>query len=280
MNEYTYRLYVIISLVAIVLSILGSIFNIITTIYLKKSDIIISKMVIYLSLADLAASIATVLVLELLISSEFTCQSVTFVMYFAFGSSLSLTCCFAHSLYAITKFDIQNLVNYLKFYQIISMAVGSIIGALSLIIKVNGIRENKCIFIVTEGRFDLGSLVVTIPSAISIIYCGISYILVIRQLRELGTRTHAELLLYPAILILCYLPYLFLTWNSEPVFWLSYIGGALGNSQGLFNALAYGLSKKIVDGYRNKCCRRRNDESQSEQEESIEVSQSSDYRSF
>ena len=260
------------SVVANVLSIVGCLFNIITTIYLKRADGTTSKMVIYLSIADLITCVVLIPMLGLNMSSNFLCQSLTLIMNFGHGSSFVLTCCFAHALHVVIKSGSENLIKYIKFYQIISITVGSVLGVLSIIAQMSEIVDDMCSLSNVESGFDWGNLTTAaIPLAASVIYCVIVYILFIRQLREMGVRPNLVLLSYPAILIVCYLPYLIYTYIPNLPFWFVFVGRILINSQGLFNSLAYGVSKEVVNEYRNRCYRKSEDEQQNDHKLSSEV---------
>ena len=271
-DDQLYHLLVTGSVVCVTLSSIGCIFNIITTICFNKSDPIMGKMVIYLSLADLVSSIPVIPGLEAAMSSNIICQSITFLLNAGYGSSLCMTCCFAHALYVIIRSDAQNLVNYLRFYQITTVGVGSIIGTLAIFTGMNEIRGDQCRSSQPGPGTDWSLLVViAIPTFVSVICCGIIYILFIRQIRELGARTNIGLMLYPAILVVCYVPYLIAEYLPNSPAWLIFMSTMLGNSQGLLNSLAYGLSKDILTAYRNKFCRKRQDEPPKNLKGSFEV---------
>ena len=264
MNDSSDSIIITASLVATTLSVVGCLFNIITTIYLKKYDLATNKMVVYLSLADLATSIVLIPILGSNMSSNSLCLSLTFILNFGHGSSFVLTCCFAHALNMAVKSDPQNLINYLKFYKITSIIAGTVLGTVSVVMDMGYIVNDMCTLGSAGSGFDWGDLfIVVIPLAASVVYCGTIYILFIRQLREMGVRPSFVLLSYPAILMLCYLPYLIYSYVPSVPFWFIFAGRTLINSQGLLNSLAYGVSKEIFNEYRNRCCRKREEKPQS-----------------
>lgn len=247
----------ILTIVACALSVVGAIFNVLTTIYLRASTEIMQKMVIYLSIADIINSATVLLQILIPTSGDLFCQSSTFVNHIGFGSSLVLTCCFAHILHVSMNSPLTNPEIFLKRYQVGSLGFGLVLAVIAVITRVNETYYGYCSFHMGIDGFDWATwLALIIPLTVSVAYCGGIYIAVIRQLRELGKRLYIELLLYPIILVICYFPLIVMSLIEFPSIWFMLVAFTLSNCQGLFNALTYGLSSKIINGYREKCCRR------------------------
>lgn len=252
-----------------VLSLLGCVFNLFTTFLLRASNRTIATMVIGLSVLDMLNNITSLIAVTMTYPSNAICQIVTFFEYFGYSGALVLTCCFAHSLYiGIKGVGPQSLDNYLKIYLILTGIAGLILASYAVISEYDKVdpKSGFCWHYHGGQGFDWEDLIIsTLPLAMSIIYCIYCYISVIRHLKSIVGRDFLELLLYPVILIVCYLPWVswaiyqsFITMDKMPFAWL--LMAAIGsNSQGLFNAFAYGLSRRIVQGYNVKCCKKRHE---------------------
>lgn len=243
------------------LALLGSSFNLFTAIYLGTIKNGLGKMVVFLSIADAISSIIAI-TLSFPTTSPGYCQFQTFWLYFGYSGSFVWTCCFAHALYrAVREEKFQVIDMNLKIYAILSITVASLIGFYSVAIEIREINMGFCLHVGARGDATWPQLfVVTIPSLISIVFCMISYALVTKNLKKLGAGVNIELLLYPLILIICTGPATFieiyLMFNPGTQIssgWIDF-NYALYVSQGFINALVYGLSRGILNGYRAKCC--------------------------
>lgn len=248
-----------------ILSIAGCMFNLITVLVLRSTSNTVTKMVIGLSVIDLIFN-GISLFEGLEITSNLVCQAITFITYFAYGGSLTLTCCFAHALHTgIKDGGIHKIDPHLKSYAIVSVFLGVVIGALPVAVQYNIVDNTSeiCWHPINPNTFDWRDLIIScIPPFLSVIYSAYCYIAVMKFLRKLGSRMYLELLLYPVILVVCFFPWITLDLYvnflrpQKPSFLWQLIANILLNAQGLLNALAYGLSRKIILGYREKCCRR------------------------
>ena len=247
------------------LSIIGCIFNLATTCLLKNTSYSLTKMVIGLSIMDIFYNF-TPLIGSWDQKSQFLCQSYAFFTYIGYAGSLVWTCCFAHCLYSSIKRGHTQVVDeYIKPYFLVSTITGILFGIFVVTIKYYQIHPEygSCLHLVPKREFDWRDFLVSVLPAFGIlIYCGFCYLGVINKLRQFGIRMHLELMLYPLILVICLFPWVSLSvYNMTfmpsklPYLW-TLIANILASSQGLFNAFAYGLSYKIVTGYRNKCCNR------------------------
>lgn len=254
----------VVGCVANSLSIMGSLFNIGTTMFLKTSHRSVERMVIGISLMDLIYNVVCLISSSVQVSDATICQAETFIMMFGYGGSIAWTCCFAHALYiSLRASQVLKLEKYVNYYLLISMVVGAVIGTISVLTEFDHIDPGTqtCRYHQYQAGFDWTDLlVIALPINLAVVFCGVCYLSVIKKLREIGARMHLELLLYPLILIICYFPFMVLgfysTGGSSP-YSLMLVSGTLSDLQGLFNGFAYGLSRKIARGYRNRCCKKR-----------------------
>lgn len=238
-------------LIASVLSLIGCIFNLITTIVLKITTHTLGKMVICLSLMDIFVNFSGILE-SVRTDSDIYCGSITFLSAFGYGGSLTWTCCFAHLLYVTVNKDIGNRSAdaYFKIYNGVSGAIAVTIAFIAVIFQLNTVQEHLCW---SRSDDNLGWVLVslrTAPVSIALIYCIGCYLVIIRKLKTFQEDLHLELLLYPLVLVICYLPFALMRmsiqfFNADVPFSLEILSVILYDSQGLLNALAYGLSKRI-----------------------------------
>lgn len=264
-----------------VLSIIGCIFNTATTIMFKISKTAMGKMVIALSIMDFIFSLSYLIIL-FQISHSFICQILSFFWTFGFLGSLWWSCSFAHCLYrSIKRVDDHTADSFLRQYWVISITLGLVFAVLAICMEfwTLKIESHTCIHHVsTDPNFDWsGVIIFLIPALLSSAFCCISYIAVVKELYHYRSELFIELLIYPLILIICDFPIairaLYFTITGERIAssWLYYICPILLRSQGFFNALAFGLSKRIVHQYKRMC--RQNRYNQDKLEDSLLYSQ-------
>lgn len=256
-----------ISKVAESLSILGSIFNIVVTLWLGKSKFIIGKMVITLAIFDLITHIPLVLTAYESLNNPFSCEIAgSWFSYFGYTSSFFFTTCFAHSLYYSLKKSIDFIEAFFKRYVMLSVISGLIVGSFSVILRFKEYVEypdgHSLCRIRYVYTFDWGILfILLIPGTINIIGCISYYIITIKLLRALNEKVYWGLLVYPLILVVCISPFLvqrflgLIGWRGiyDNGFFFQITRGLFG-SQGFFNSLAYGLSREIYQALRSCCC--------------------------
>lgn len=236
------------------ISIIGSIFNIALTFIYKTQKCTIGKMVVALSVADLIANCGGLLLL-VPASNEAQCKIIGTFMGFGYSASLFWTCNFAHSLIVVTEAEqIDAIDKYFRkycFYTTLLALAAGLIGGFSGYLSLH--PEGIC----WHQRGNVGfyselfqRIVLVVPCLGSLIYCFYCYIYTFKKLRNSGVNMRLELMLYPLILIVCYLPFtigglstfLFQTHIQHP--W-DVINHSLLYSQGFFNSIAYGLSGTI-----------------------------------
>lgn len=250
-------------LVMAVLSILGCIFNFMTALLLKTNKIAIGKMVLGLSVMDFVSSVVVIVLRQR--TNEYVCRVETFFLYFGYAGSFAWTCCFANALYKAIKSEDFEVIDaaLVKNYTKLSIILALLIAVYSTATGFRKTQDGLCLPQDLNNQSNANQLIiVTVPCLISIVYCLYCYMLVMKKLKNVGTFARLELLVYPLILILCTLPttlmelLLFIKSDMEIPFWWFLMSYSLFVGQGFFNAIVYGLSKKVIDGYKALCCRR------------------------
>lgn len=257
------------------LSLLGCIFNIVATVCLGKSKVILGKMVIILAVFDILNHFPWVFDSFSSTTSLITCEYIgSWLTYFGYASSLFFTTCFAHSLYQSIKIGSIDCINrYFIKYIAVSTIAGITVGSLAVGLQF---REYT---IYPDGhtlctnqhidKFNWNNLlVIFLPELINIIACMVYYILIIRMLKSLDEKRHWGLLIYPLILVICILPAVtrkFLGLIGVDKAFKNYtfkqFTRGLFGAQGLLNSFAYGLSREIYVTFKQKCCPSRMSES-------------------
>lgn len=248
-----------------ILSIVGCAFNLIITIILRASDYSLGKMVVQLCIMDLLYNGISIIQFAP-IYSEIICQMMSFGAFFGYAGSLACTCCFAHALYMSVKHRADIIDQYYKRYTYIGIIAGIIGGLLSVAIQYNGIEESTGLcwhYSRDTDIYRISGMIIILPVTVSLLYCFTCYIPVMSKLKEINKRNNLELLLYPLILIVCYLPIMYkavlLAFNAHVALslGLNILFNVLFNAQGFLNAFAYGLSQRIITGLKAKCCKKR-----------------------
>lgn len=214
------------------LSLFGCLANMLLAIILGMWRETLGKMVIALSITDAIVS-----------SLWFIKPGHKFDVpfFFGWGSSISLTCCFAYALVVTIKHaDDQRLNSHFCKFLMVSLVFGAIASCPLLIID-----DVRMVM-----YFETVPITLT---AGAIIYCFYSYIVVIKHLKQYGLTTHRmELLVYPLIMVLTNIPWiilgLYVIFSHDYQFLVGDVANgvrAIVASQGFWNAIAYGFSKNI-----------------------------------
>lgn len=250
------------------LSILGSLFNLVTTIILRKEWTTIGKMIVALSLADILGAAMTIF-LFIQNPSNLTCQTISFFSTFGNISSFLWTCFFAHAMYvSMNHIEVRSLSKYWWRYVAISFILSAGLGITAVYTSFYTVGVDPapeyCYHRSLDERFDWGNLIIIIlPMGLSALYCSFCYISVVGQIRKTGSNLFSEVVFFPLILIICNLPICIVGFLTEMKgswaisFSFVMVANILWNIQGLFNAFAYGLSQKIIYGYKELCCMRK-----------------------
>ena len=248
------------------LSLFGILFNLFTTLLVGSSSQLMDKMIIGLCIMDLI-NVLPVPFSRVPMTSDWICQVQSFIIDFGYGGSLSFTCCFAHFLYKTVNQGFSEVVDDIfKKYLTFSIVMAAVIGLTSVITGQREINHNTetCMAALVSGAFDVGALLVRVlPSIVSIIYCSYCYLTIVKKFRAMGKNVFVVLLLYPFILIITNLPITvtrtIIMFNStyQVSYGFGVVIAVLYMSRGLMNAFAYGLSRRIIERYKAKCCARR-----------------------
>ena len=242
-----------------VLSIIGSLFNAVTTCYLKAYTSGIGKIVLALSAFDIILALGNFLCG---VFSEEDETGPLLIFLFGWNGAIIWPCCLAHCLLlTLKRLDETIPDQFFRRYLIISIISPALWTAIGLTLTR---IKNK---LGEEAPFDLNIISYLIPPLLGSLFCFICYILVVKQLKKMRAGNFWEMLLYPLILILCNLPYSIIFCRellqteeeNQDQPWWSVMFDILFNLQGLLNAFAYGLSKRIRTGYKEQCsCKKRN----------------------
>lgn len=251
------------------LSILGCLFNLFTTVLLKASDYTLGKMVVLLCITDLIYNGISVIQSFHQIEN-WMCQTTTFFSFFGYAGSLCCTICFAHALYVSVTYDqVKAIDSFLKLY-VMSSCVTGLAGATLSVVLGYAVVDNEVQLCLHRKTAETGEIIdwamlviVLIPLIIALLICSLCYLAIIRKLKKFNKkRSYLELFLYPLILVICYLPgaikalYESLANDDVSEAWDIAVN-VLFNLQGFLNAFAYGLSQRIMRGYKEKICRKK-----------------------
>lgn len=251
------------------LSILGCLFNLFTTVLLKASDYTLGKMVVLLCITDLIYNGISVIQSFHQIEN-WMCQTTTFFSFFGYAGSLCCTICFAHALYVSVTYDqVKAIDSFLKLY-VMSSCVTGFAGATLSVVLGYAVVDNEVQLCLHRKTAETGEIIdwamlviVLIPLIIALLICSLCYLAIIRKLKKFNKkRSYLELFLYPLILVICYLPgaikalYESLANDDVSEAWDIAVN-VLFNLQGFLNAFAYGLSQRIMRGYKEKICRKK-----------------------
>ena len=260
--KLVYRL----NLIIVGLSILGCIFNILLTSISKNYRSTLGKMVVQLSVMDIIWNVVSIFEA---FPADSSCKILSFFEFFGNIGALFCTCCFAHALYvSVTCADVGVLDRYYWRYTFIGVITGIIGGAASILAGYYTLDEESGICSPDEDN-PWAVTVLVAPVATALLYCIVSYCLVIKRLKEISERRNFELLCYPLILIICYFPAIFKVllhiFHSKYELSLAWVVviNLLYNAQGFLNAFAYGLTQNIRVTLRATCCKQTEDSSQS-----------------
>ena len=250
------------------LSVAGCIFNALTTFFLKISNQGIGKMVLSISLMDFIFSISFIFTV-IQIPAPILCDIGSFFWGVGFTGSLWWSCCFAHCLFYSVKYETNDTPdNFIRKYWIIAAFISIISGSSAAVLKGWSLDKSTGICFhpinMAEKLADdwAISIIFVTPLVAAVGYCSVCYIVLIKELRKTNSRKFIELIIYPLILIVCAFPiltqrtYHFFCRDCEKLYWLYWLTTALFRCQGLFNAFAFGLSKRILEGFKVKCARK------------------------
>lgn len=246
--------------IANVLSALGCILNIIMIIKLRLYRLAIGRMALQFFIVNFLYD-ASCLIGMIKLSSELFCEIQSFLQFIGLGASLAWACCFGHALLVMIQcHDIKAVSQKVTIYSRFAIITGLLLAIISLLTHYSSLDPvtKTCWHQIPEHGLNYGdSLTMILPAMISIIYCFYCHIKAIRRISKSTKRMIWGLLSFPTVLIISYLPYAIdVVWcvvtKKEPAFVIIVIVNVLFNSQGLLNALAYGLSRDMLKKFQKK----------------------------
>mmetsp|Transcript_83617 Transcript_83617/g.97805 ORF Transcript_83617/g.97805 Transcript_83617/m.97805 type:complete len:314 (-) Transcript_83617:27-968(-) len=250
------------------LSLVGGLFCLTSAILIKNSRNTLGRMVISLSTAIVLASIMTIL-LQNLQTTALLCQVFSFLYTFANTSVMVWSSCFAYALFSSYNHnELRYLKSQWKNYLSASLLLPTILAVVSVATGVfstaDGEGASVCMQRPVPNTFNLGNLLVFLmPSVFSVVFCICCYFTVIGTIIKTGSKLNAEMLFFPVIFAVCAAPMLAratlvqINGKLEVPFGLLLVMSCLMNSQGLLNAVVYGLSRKIRMGYKEQFCQKK-----------------------
>lgn len=246
-SVYNLRLITEIDFCIALLSAIGCITNISLATYWKTIGYE-KIMVIGISTMDFISSIAALFLPVDFGDNTTLCQVVSFWKNFGFGGSFAWSCCIAHSLYIQINKG-RDPTNCIFYYVCISVFVALYNGILAVVTHYSEIISiGLCYHMGATGYGNY--LVNTVPSLIAVFICLTFYCMITRS-RIYKEENLRGLFFYPLILIVCIGPKLYkdlseqITKSPSPDV-LYFITAPLYLSQGLWNSIAYGISRVIV----------------------------------
>lgn len=249
-------------------SLLACFFNLLSMIAFRNFHQALGRMMIALCIMDMLYNASSLLSAKSLSVYIFP-QALKFARFFGYIGSITWTACFAHALLRIRKQgDPKFMEPLFRNYTIFCFSSAFIISILAVVSDssiMDPVQELSDIPDIQSGWYWGGLVLFATPSLLISGYSFYSYAITFRELKTSEGRFHYELFFYPMILILCNFPlislglYLELVPDGSIPLGYGVACYALFNSQGLFNAFAYGLQGFVTSC--RKCCRRRNVES-------------------
>lgn len=221
--------------------------------YYKIYQNMLGKMVLIVNTADFICILLKLFGFILKPTNDAYCRSVLSISQVAMIMSFIWGVFFAHTLYkSVEQQSVQSVQQIYKYYWIISSMVAIALGFGVLFTNYVFYNENlkTCVHRVYFRRFDPTMTFLTIiPTFVLCILCIIWYALGAKNMKKLipdiRRRDLLPLLLYPAIVIICYFPCLItntlIIFEILPSERISIVLRNIIHLHGFFNVLAYGL---------------------------------------
>lgn len=228
----------------------------------------LSSMIFGIILADFIYSMATISVLVQFPESNKGCLVRHSINIFGITFSASWAVLFGHGFYNVLKHKSTGVLSkYLRYYTPISLVLPVISSSCVFLAKNILLREpGVCVYRLYLGELDWFVLIhLQLPFATTITLCIAFYILSLAQLRKIvieGKVTEGlTLMMYPAILIVCWGPLLSMQAMAELGMktsdGLAKTLRVLSHLMGFFDALVYGEGAKGPLRACLKSCRRK-----------------------
>jgi len=250
-------------IVSSVLSIIGSLFVIITFWIFPVTRTPLLRLVMFLSIADLMTGI---FFLEGAVVPEFKtnslCTAMAVIRTYWFITSYFWTSLIAIRLYQLSDGTYKETVGYEKIFHLLSWGGPALYMTVLIILNQTTKTDifgkdgyNFCWF--SDIQFELPFFFV--PTAVFLAFNIIIYIIIIIKMRRISTsgqrsKAQTRLLILPLIFIICILPkvigdILFVSTKEIPVV-IEVIQSFLLSLQGFLDAIAYGFNPMVWREYK------------------------------
>lgn len=226
--------------------------------YYKIYQRVLGKLVLIVNLADFVFIFARPLSYIYKPTDDLYCRLIIAISHAALMTSFTWGVFFAHTLYETVKQqNIHPFSRFFKYYCIISVIISTALGAgvlLSDYVFYSEGEAKTCVHRVYFRKFDpTMTFLMTIPTLVLCALCIMWYILGANNMRKLFPNfQHREvipLLLYPAIVIVCYFPalitHILIIYEIKPGEGVETFLQNLFQLHGFFNVLAYGIQPLI-----------------------------------
>lgn len=259
--------------VAFILSALGIFYIMFTLVVLKLYQNTLSRMIFFISFSDLLVNVTMVTLYSLTDSelSETKCKIFVGFGHYAVLTSFSWATCFTHAFYKIAKERSDTSISQnMIYYILISFLLPVPLGILAIkwhFVDYDIQQQPFCYHKLVYGRLDKSFFYTeNLPFAIALLlsfYFCFSSIRILRSIEEFSYRwKYLYILQFPLILVICWLGQQFnvicvqldihLKYGKE----ISSFFQTLIYMQGFINAIAYGVSYRVVSGYKEFCRKR------------------------
>lgn len=259
-----------------IISMIANALVLITFVFVKKSANPLHSMIFAVNLMDLLFCLPKVLSMVVLPSSTLYCHVFQTMAQCAMQSSMLCSAFFGHAFWIFSKdYKFDRVRQLRKYYFMICMLVPLLVAICSFIDPYAEYdSEKKCVLHIFRNEVisNLPFLMFfCAPIITSITLSIIFYIMAANNLRRFVRTTNANnlltLIIYPAIIIVCWMPIsitnavVILGGNPSKYFVLSI--QFLAHLQGLFEAIVYSQSKTwLKAAWRFLCCYKADPKSQ------------------
>ena len=248
--------------VASFFSILGCLFIILM--YLMFTDLqkLAFKLIAILAAFDMINALSFLIPTYTSDEGDLICIVQGILMTYSTFGAVIWTSFIAITLYAIVVKSYLQIDSLLKRYLIFNIIAAGILTVIPHLLESNYLTSGFCLLYIggSEHSYSFRFLSMLIPLWTIIFVNLMLYTSVFRYLRsgkggedaKIRKELSKKIGIYPIIIIVCYLPFTikgaieFSSWKrNQYEFMFTIMSGAIRSLIGLFNAIAYGLTKKV-----------------------------------
>lgn len=239
-----------------ILSFIANSIVVISFISLKRFPNPLSSMIFAVNFMDMLYFIPKVVTFFIPPSSPEYCRVFQMISQYAMQSSLLWSSFFGHALMLFTKkYDFNAVRHAQKYYFMVSMLVPLPIAILMFFYSYAGYEDGKCVLTITRyeiaanaSYFCLFISPIVLSIIMSLTFYKMSANNLRRFIRENDTNSLLTLLVYPGIIIICWMPVSLLNltiplFGTNPSPTLVLALQLLAHLQGFFEAIVYSQSK-------------------------------------